>query len=159
MRRNGAAPQFPIAWAMAPGFAPRTAPGGPLQGLAAGGEGCIAVAMTDPTDAELAARYRARLMAEAAALKDSTAETAADRRPVELDQQSVGRLSRQDALQMQAMAKAQDVRRAARGRAIAAALARIDKADFGWCEDCGDFIGQARLDLDPCVTRCIDCAR
>ena len=75
-----------------------------------------------------------------------------------LDQQSVGRLSRMDALQGQAMAKGIEARRHGRLAAIAAALARIEDREFGWCEDCGLFIGQGRLDVDPCAPRCVSCA-
>ena len=114
--------------------------------------------MTDPTDAELATRYRPRLLTEQADLSRASEATRGDRRPVELDQQSVGRLSRMDALQGQAMAKGLEARRAARTRALAAALERIDAGEFGWCEDCGEFIGRGRLDVDSCVTRCVSCA-
>ncbi|MGR3321527.1 MAG: TraR/DksA family transcriptional regulator [Pseudooceanicola sp.] len=114
--------------------------------------------MDDPSDAELAARYRPVIEAEQAELQAATAATAESRRPVELDQQSVGRLSRMDALQNQAMAAGTEARRAARGRALAAALDRMDTGEFGFCEDCGDFIGFARLDLDPAAMRCISCA-
>lgn len=114
--------------------------------------------MTDPTDAELAARYRPRLLSEKDALATASAATRADREPVELDQQSVGRLSRMDTLQGQAMAKGLEARRAARGRAVSAALDRIEEGAFGWCEDCGEFIGTGRLDVDPCAMRCVSCA-
>lgn len=114
--------------------------------------------MTDPTDAELAARYRPRLEAERDTLVAASQDSADARKPVELDQSQQGRLSRQDALQSQAMAEAIETRRHGRLRAIAAALARIDAGDFGWCEDCGDFIGQPRLDVDPCAMRCVSCA-
>lgn len=115
--------------------------------------------MTDePSDADLAARYRERLEAERAELAASSAATAADRRPVALDQQSVGRLSRMDAIRDQAMAASSEARRSGRARAVAAALARIEAGDFGFCEECGDFIGWKRLDLDPTAMRCIGCA-
>lgn len=114
--------------------------------------------MTDPSDADLAARYRPALQQERAELLASSDDTAEGRKPVELDQTSVGRLSRMDAMQGQAMAAALDARRHGRVRAIAAALARMDDAEFGWCEDCGDFIGFPRLDVDPCAVRCVSCA-
>ena len=114
--------------------------------------------MTEPTETELAARYGARLQAEAVALRAASDATAAGRRPVELDQNAIGRLSRQDALLGQAMASAMEARRHGRLRAIAAAQARMEDGAFGWCEDCGDFIGFARLDVDPCVMRCVSCA-
>jgi DnaK suppressor protein len=113
--------------------------------------------MTDPAPADLQRRYRPRLEAEAAALRAQSGETSDTRRPVELDQQSVGR-SRMDAMQQQAMAAALEARRGARRRAISAALARMDDGAFGFCEDCGDFIGFGRLDLDATLVRCVDCA-
>ena len=78
---------------------------------------------------------------------------------VELDQQSVGSLSRMDALQAQAMAQAHQVRRDSLRQALLYALARIEEGEFGYCEDCGDLILQARLELNPALQRCIGCAR
>lgn len=77
---------------------------------------------------------------------------------VQLDQQSVGRLSRMDALQNQAMAKAQQARRDSEAAGLRAALTRIEDGDFGWCEECGEPIAPRRLELNPAVTRCIGCA-
>jgi DnaK suppressor protein len=77
---------------------------------------------------------------------------------VELDQQAIGRLSRMDALQNQAMAKAGQARRQATRTRLKAALTRIDEGEFGHCEDCGDEIATGRLELDPAATRCISCA-
>lgn len=104
-------------------------------------------------------RHEPRLREEREALRRASARTAEGRRPVALDQQSVGRLSRMDALQNQAMAAAQEGRRHARLRAIEAALARIEAGEFGWCEACGEPIGERRLDLDPTLGRCVACAR
>jgi len=115
--------------------------------------------MSEPSDDELRDRYRPRLLAEVSELNAASGMTAADRRPVELDQQSVGRLSRMDAMQQQAMAAAQEARRRARKAAIEAALRRLDEGEFGWCTNCGEFIGIERLDLDPTLMRCVDCAR
>lgn len=102
--------------------------------------------------------FRERLDQEADDLRAADRETAGDRAPVELDQTQVGRLSRMDALQQQAMAAAQSRRRAARLKAIEAALRRIDGDEFGWCEACGEEIPAGRLDLDPCAARCVGCA-
>lgn len=77
---------------------------------------------------------------------------------VQLDQQSVGRLSRMDALQSQAMAKAQQARRDAERRQLLAARVRIDEGEFGYCEECGDPIPEGRLRLNPATTRCVSCA-
>ncbi len=77
---------------------------------------------------------------------------------VALDQQAVGRLSRMDALQSQAMAKAQQTRRDIMAHRLRAALARADTDSYGECEDCGDAIAQKRLEFDPAATKCISCA-
>lgn len=77
---------------------------------------------------------------------------------VELDQQSVGRLSRMDALQNQAMAKAGQVRRNQMRLRIAAALKRLEEGEFGYCIDCGESIPAKRLELDPTVPKCLSCA-
>jgi len=127
-------------------------------GLPSGRTPWCSMGMSDPTDAELVHRYRPHLLAEQAELTKAGRESGIDRKPVVLDQQSVGRLSRMDAMQGQAMAKAVQVRRDGRGRAIEAALARMQDGEFGWCDSCGDFIGLGRLDLDPTLVRCRDCA-
>ena len=103
-------------------------------------------------------KLRDRLDQEAAELRAQDGQTESDRAPVELDQTSVGRLSRMDAMQQQAMAAAQSRRRAGRLKAIEAALKRMDEDEFGWCENCGEDIALGRLELDPTVTRCVDCA-
>lgn len=77
---------------------------------------------------------------------------------VELDQSKVGRLSRMDAMQAQAMAQASEQRRAATLRRITAALKRIDDGEYGVCEACDEPINPKRLEFDPTTTLCIDCA-
>jgi DnaK suppressor protein len=101
---------------------------------------------------------RDRLLARQAELDAISRASAESRRPVELDQQSVGRLSRMDALQMQAMADATERQRAQQRARIAAALARIEAGDYGFCAACGEPIGAKRLENDPAVPTCIDCA-
>lgn len=114
---------------------------------------------TGPSPENLRARFKPLLMAELAELRDRSLGTSADRAPVELDQQSVGRLSRMDAMQAQNMAAAMQERRRRRISQIELALRRIDGNDFGFCEDCGDFIGEKRLTVDPIARRCVNCAR
>ena len=78
-------------------------------------------------------------------------------RTVELDQQSVGRLSRMDALQSQAMAQAQQRRRDTLKTSLIAALQRLEEEEFGYCVDCGDAIEEARLLANPAVLKCVSC--
>ena len=95
---------------------------------------------------------------ELRALTDSSAAAAEERRPVELDQQSVGRLSRMDAIQVQAMAKAVEERRQGRTQRLKAALRRLDEDEFGICTQCGEDIPQGRLATDITVSRCVTCS-
>ena len=77
---------------------------------------------------------------------------------VELDQTRVGRLSRMDALQGQAMSQERARRRELQLHKIAAALKRIEGDDYGYCIECGEDIAFGRLVFDPATTLCIDCA-
>jgi DnaK suppressor protein len=105
------------------------------------------------------AHFRTKLTARRAELLAEDELSEADRAPVTLDQESVGRLSRIDAMQMQAMAMAQLRRRQAERGAIDAALDRIDADEFGYCLQCGEEIAAARLENNPAVPNCIECAR
>ena len=93
-----------------------------------------------------------------AVLIDDSLQSKESRATVMLDQQSVGRLSRMDALQGQAMAQAGEDRRQLLLRRIEAALARIGREEFGECVECGEWISAKRLQWDPTVLKCIDCA-
>lgn len=77
---------------------------------------------------------------------------------VELDQSKVGRLSRMDALQGQAMTQETKLRHELGIRNITAALARIESGDYGYCTSCDESIAEARLRADPAASLCIACA-
>ena len=77
---------------------------------------------------------------------------------VELDQTRVGRLSRMDALQAQAMSRESLRRRQIKLQNISVALKHIDHEDYGYCAECGDAIAFKRLLFDPTTTLCITCA-
>lgn len=98
------------------------------------------------------------LEAELTEISQLSASTGADRAPVSLDQQSVGRLSRVDAMQGQAMAQASERRRQQRVAQIKAALARMDEGEYGFCLGCGEPISDGRLKADPTAARCVACA-
>ena len=99
-----------------------------------------------------------KIMEELADLEQLRAQVAESRAPVQLDQQSVGRLSRVDAMQQQAMNLANDMRRQTRQRALMAALKRIEANEYGYCNYCDNLIGKGRLSIDPAVTFCVNCA-
>jgi DnaK suppressor protein len=96
-------------------------------------------------------KLRAELQ-ELAAMGDESAAV------VELDQTKVGRLSRMDAMQAQAMAQASEQRREQTLRQIDAAIKRIDDDEYGYCLQCDEPINPKRLEFDPTVTLCIECA-
>ena len=77
---------------------------------------------------------------------------------VELDQSRVGRLSRMDAMQAQAMAQASGRRREIMLQKIAAALRRLDDNEYGLCQACDEPINPKRLELDPTAVLCVECA-
>lgn len=104
------------------------------------------------------ARFRQRLLARQAELLAvaDTADAAAD--TVELDQTRVGRLSRMDALQQQAMSRENQRRRALELRRIVEALSRVKEGEYGYCVECGNEIAENRLEIDPAAPLCIRCA-
>ena len=81
-----------------------------------------------------------------------------DGKPVALDQTRVGRLSRMDALQNQAMALETERRRQLELTHIDSALQRLEDGTYGECIDCGEPIAEKRLEFDPSALLCIDCA-
>lgn len=77
---------------------------------------------------------------------------------VELDQSRVGRLSRMDAMQAQAMSIESKRRREIKMKRIEAALRKIEKDEYGYCSKCEEEIDPKRLDFDPSALLCIECA-
>ena len=103
-------------------------------------------------------KCRAALLAERAALQESSSATSQRRTPVTLDQQRVGRLSRVNTLQVQAMAQAEEERRQHRLRLISAALSRLGDGEYGYCTICGIDIPEKRLFVDAAAAQCVNCA-
>ena len=99
-----------------------------------------------------------KLLAMKAALTATEAEHAGDEAPVELDQARMGRLSRMDALQIQAMNKETGRRRRQLLRDIDLALERMERGEYGRCRECGEAIAEARLAIQPTARLCVDCA-
>ncbi|MBW6511163.1 MAG: TraR/DksA C4-type zinc finger protein [Desulfuromonadaceae bacterium] len=79
--------------------------------------------------------------------------------PVELDQTKVGRLSRMDAMQQQAMAQASSRRTEVELQRIRTAVNRLRSGDYGYCVKCDEEIAEKRLKVDPATLVCIECAR
>lgn len=101
--------------------------------------------------------YRQRLLTAREQLL-ALADTRRDAQStVELDQTCTGRLSRMDALQGQAMARANQQRVEVQLRRIEAALRRCDDGSYGDCLNCDEPIDPRRLEVDPATPLCITC--
>jgi DnaK suppressor protein len=104
------------------------------------------------------AEFHTKLLAEQQKLQQETVQAQQSSATVALDQQSVGRLSRMDAMQAQAMAQELARRRARQLVEIAAALKRLETGDYGYCQACDEVIGAARLGINPACRYCLNCA-
>lgn len=102
----------------------------------------------------------ADLIAEA---NEEMEQLTAASQPVTLDQQSVGRVSRIDAIQQQQMAKARLLQVKQRLLGLKNASLRLvqgldTELEYGYCESCDEPILFERLQFNPAVLRCIKCA-
>jgi DnaK suppressor protein len=84
-----------------------------------------------------------------------TAEAAA---PVELDQTSVGRLSRMDSLQNQGLTRNLQEREEMKLILLQEAFARLEGGSYGLCVTCGGEIPFERLYVFPEAPSCSSCA-
>jgi len=91
-------------------------------------------------------------------LKDLETTSSVSSQPVALDQASVGRLSRMDAMQAQQMALETARRRQDELHRVERALRRIETDEYGCCFICGEDIDVRRLLIAPTATRCVNCA-
>lgn len=111
------------------------------------------------SDAELdLGHFRSKLFALRRELSETAATSKAAAAVVELDQSRVGRLSRMDAMQGQAMSAEMEHRRKQHLEDVERALDRLEQGNYGFCASCGEPIAAARLDFEPTITICIGCA-
>ena len=110
------------------------------------------------TNVQSKEHYRRLIEKQLQALNAQLEDTTGGADTVELDQSRVGRLSRMDALQSQAM-HAESLNRARRQvMALEHALSRLESGDFGLCVRCDEEIAEARLQHNPAAVLCISCA-
>jgi DnaK suppressor protein len=102
--------------------------------------------------------FRQRLETLCVELLDINEKACESTKPVQLDQASVGRLSRMDALQMQSMALETQRRRQVQLKLVEVALKRITSGEYGICIACEDDINPRRLEFDLTASLCIACA-
>lgn len=102
---------------------------------------------------------RGRLVDLVAELEGALRTSAESAAPVVLDQSSVGRLSRMDAMQQQAMAKATRQKTQLRLTQCKVALSAFDRDEYGVCRKCEEPIGYRRLSAKPEAPFCLECQR
>jgi len=109
---------------------------------------------------ELSTAELAQLQQQLISLKDELthllANSSASSQPVALDQ-PIGRLSRMDALQQQAMAKANRAAHQQRLTLVDVALMAIKRGCYGECRRCEEPIGYKRLNVRPESPFCLEC--
>lgn len=117
--------------------------------------------MTDPKSSHLSAaqleELKSELERQLGRLQKSMKITDEALRTVELDQTAVGRLSRMDTLQNQALSAGLREREVARLSQIVEALARIEKGSYGVCGSCSSEIPFERLFVFPEASECAAC--
>ena len=112
--------------------------------------------MSDELDIDYFRRLLEQRLAELQRLSE---ELPAREQRVDLDQAKVGRLSRMDALQQQAMLDASHARNRVERERLRRALLRIADGEYGYCSQCGQAIAAVRLQIDPASVLCIRCAQ
>jgi DnaK suppressor protein len=115
------------------------------------------VSGAQPVDAAQQAELEADLRLLEEQLQAQWLQLEEDSKPVELDQQAVGRLSRMDAMQQQQMASANKSHVYAHLSRVRLALKAIETGDFGYCRLCDEPIPWLRLKARPDSPLCMAC--
>lgn len=116
-------------------------------------------AVQSPLAPDQVAQIRDELLRSLGKLERSMRSGAASARPRDLEQDTVGRLSRIEALQNAGLAQNLEERERTQFTMIADALRRIEDGTFGACESCGGAIPFDRLMIFPETKSCTTCAR
>lgn len=103
-------------------------------------------------------KFRKKLVERQDELRRGLEQNKQSTQSVELDQSRVGRVSRMDSMQIQAMAVEVERRNALELRRVQHALSRIDNDDYGYCVECDELIVEGRLEIDPSTALCVQCA-
>ncbi len=115
------------------------------------------MADASPLTSEQRDELRAELERELVRLRRSMPATEAAARPVQLDQSAIGRLSRVDAMQNQAMQHELHDRERHRENELVEALRRMDEGSYGRCARCEQAIPYGRLLVVPEARNCVAC--
>jgi DnaK suppressor protein len=114
--------------------------------------------MTQHLSGSQLVELRAELDRQLKKLQRSMRTTNRVMKPVQLDQSSVGRLSRIDNLQTQGLTAGLQAREQAKLGQILEALNRIEVGTYGTCVICGQPVAFERLMIFPEAPNCAACA-
>jgi DnaK suppressor protein len=114
--------------------------------------------MTTHLSAAQLEELRSELERQLARLQRSMRTTDRVMKPVQLDQTSVGRLSRIDNLQTQGLTAGLQAREQAKLGQILEALKRMEGGSYGTCVLCGEPVAFERLMVFPEAPNCAACA-
>lgn len=108
---------------------------------------------------KLKAQIKDKLLKLEKDLIESVESAKKSAKPVELDQQSVGRVSRIDAIQQQQLSLNSLKRQQMQLNQVRQALMKIDSDDFGLCGVCEEQISESRLLARPEHNLCLPCTK
>lgn len=116
-----------------------------------------AVTILDQLTPKQAQELRSLLQSNKTKLEQQLLDAESATGVVRLDQSSVGRVSRVDAMQQQSMAVSTRAKAEASLRNVIKALKRMDAEDFGYCAQCDEPIQFNRLKVQPQASHCVKC--
>jgi DnaK suppressor protein len=115
-------------------------------------------AVVQPLAPEALTQLRDELERSLSKLERSMRANGAAARPRDLEQDTVGRLSRVEALQSQGLTKTLAAREQVQLEQIVSALRRLEEGTYGACNGCGVPIPMERLMIYPETLACSTCA-
>lgn len=113
--------------------------------------------MTEPLTQEQLETLQHQLQQMEKDLRNALEDSADSAKPVQLDQQLMGRVSRIDAIQQQSMANASRANQELLLRKVLLALRLVEEGEYGYCRQCDEPIPFGRLQIKPEATLCINC--
>ena len=117
------------------------------------------MAVDSPLPAEKLEAIRAELLRALGKLERSLKSSGENGRARDLEQDTVGRLARIDALATQGLTQNLEERERNQLRQVVEALRRIEDGTYGACNACGRPIPYERLMIFPETLACTACAR
>ncbi|HEX8904111.1 MAG TPA: TraR/DksA C4-type zinc finger protein [Longimicrobiaceae bacterium] len=117
------------------------------------------MAVHSPLRADQISMVRDELLRSLSKLERSLKISGESARPRDLEQDTVGRLSRIDAIQNAGLTANLEERERSQLRQVVEALRRIEAGTYGACHGCGGPIPYERLLVFPETLACAACAR